>query len=71
MMYTMHAVITRALRLEYDDRDDPIVEIPAPADYKPREPRPPDRLRHGPRRGARGLTCAPPVLPIATPRAGA
>jgi alkylhydroperoxidase family enzyme len=26
-MYDMHAVIARALRLEYDDRDDPIVEI--------------------------------------------
>ena len=35
MMYTMHAVICRALRLEYDDRDDPIVEIAAPADYVP------------------------------------
>ena len=35
MMYAMHAVITRALRLEFDDRDDPIVEVPAPADYKP------------------------------------
>ncbi len=35
MMYAMHAVITKALRLEYDDRDDPIVEVPAPADYKP------------------------------------
>jgi hypothetical protein len=35
MMYTMHAVICRALRLEYDDRDDPIVEIAAPADYEP------------------------------------
>jgi len=35
MMYTMHAVISRALRLEFDDRDDPIVEVPAPADYKP------------------------------------
>ena len=35
MMYSMHAVISRALRLEYDDRDDPIVEVPAPADYKP------------------------------------
>ncbi|MET0458458.1 MAG: carboxymuconolactone decarboxylase family protein [Ilumatobacteraceae bacterium] len=35
MTYTMHAVICRALRLEYDDRDDPIVEIAAPADYKP------------------------------------
>ena len=35
MMYSMHAVISRALRLEYDDRDDPIVEVPAPDDYKP------------------------------------
>jgi alkylhydroperoxidase family enzyme len=35
MMYTMHAVISRALRLEYDERDDPIVEIAAPADYVP------------------------------------
>lgn len=25
-MYAMHAVISRALRLEYDDREDPIVE---------------------------------------------
>jgi alkylhydroperoxidase family enzyme len=33
MMYTMHAVISRALRLEYDDRDDPVIEIAAPADY--------------------------------------
>ena len=29
MMYSMHAVISRALRLEFDDRDDPIVEIAA------------------------------------------
>jgi alkylhydroperoxidase family enzyme len=29
-LYEMHAVMSRALRLEYDDRDDPIVEIPAP-----------------------------------------
>jgi alkylhydroperoxidase family enzyme len=35
MMYSMHAVISRALRLEFDDRDDPIVEVPAPTDYKP------------------------------------
>jgi alkylhydroperoxidase family enzyme len=35
MMYSMHAVISVALRLEYDDRDDPIVEIAAPDDYKP------------------------------------
>jgi alkylhydroperoxidase family enzyme len=34
MMYCMHAVISRALRLEYDGRDDPVVEIAAPADYK-------------------------------------
>ncbi len=35
MMYSMHAVISRALRLEYDDREDPIVEIAAPEDYAP------------------------------------
>jgi alkylhydroperoxidase family enzyme len=35
MMYTMHAVISRALRLEYDERDDPVVEIAAPAGYQP------------------------------------
>lgn len=29
-MYSMHAVISRALRLEYDDVDDAIVEVPAP-----------------------------------------
>ena len=29
--YDMHATISRALRLEYDDVDDPIVEIAAPA----------------------------------------
>jgi alkylhydroperoxidase family enzyme len=35
MMYTMHAVISRALHLEFDERDDPIVEIAAPEDYVP------------------------------------
>ena len=35
MMYTMHAVISRALQLEFDNRPDPIVEVAAPADYKP------------------------------------
>jgi alkylhydroperoxidase family enzyme len=35
MMYTMHAVISVALRLEFDDRPDPIVEIAAPEDYQP------------------------------------
>jgi alkylhydroperoxidase family enzyme len=29
-MYEMHATISRALRLEFDDRDEPIVEIAAP-----------------------------------------
>jgi len=28
--YAMHATMSRALRLEYDDVDDPIVEVPAP-----------------------------------------
>jgi alkylhydroperoxidase family enzyme len=35
MMYTMHAVISRALHLEYDERADPVVEIAAPAGYTP------------------------------------
>jgi alkylhydroperoxidase family enzyme len=29
-MYEMHAVIARALRLEYDDRPEPVVEVAAP-----------------------------------------
>jgi hypothetical protein len=29
--YAMHATMCRALRLEYDDVDDPITEVPAPA----------------------------------------
>ena len=28
-MYVMHAIMSRALRLEFDDRDDPIVEVTA------------------------------------------
>jgi len=32
-MYDMHAVMSRALRLEYDDRDDPIIEVEAPAGF--------------------------------------
>ncbi len=35
MMYTMHAVISVALHLEYDERPDPIVEVAAPDDYEP------------------------------------
>ena len=29
--YAMHATMSRALRLEYDDADDPVQEVPAPA----------------------------------------
>ncbi|HUZ13813.1 MAG TPA: carboxymuconolactone decarboxylase family protein [Caulobacteraceae bacterium] len=32
-LYDMHAVIARALRLEFDDRPDPIVEIAAPESF--------------------------------------
>jgi alkylhydroperoxidase family enzyme len=31
-LYEMHAVMCRALRLEFDDVEDPITEVPAPAD---------------------------------------
>src|SRR5215472_3191465 len=34
MMYTMHAVISRALHLEYDERADPVIEIAAPQGYE-------------------------------------
>lgn len=30
-LYDMHAVMSRALRTEFDDVDDPMVEVPAPA----------------------------------------
>lgn len=33
-LYAMHAVITRALRMEYDDREDPIVEVAAPEGFE-------------------------------------
>jgi alkylhydroperoxidase family enzyme len=36
-LYDMHAVIARALRLEFDDRDDPIVEIAAPEEFGARD----------------------------------
>ena len=32
MTYELHATICRALRLEYDDVDERVVEVPAPAD---------------------------------------
>ena len=34
-LYDMHAVMTKALRLEFDDREDPIVEIAAPDSFSP------------------------------------
>ncbi|MDQ1395587.1 MAG: hypothetical protein QOG64_846 [Acidimicrobiaceae bacterium] len=36
-MYEMHATISRALRLEFDDRDDPIVEVAAPEGAEARD----------------------------------
>ena len=33
-MYQMHAVMSRALRTEFDDRDDPITEVPAPEGFE-------------------------------------
>lgn len=32
-LYAMHAAIARALRLEFDDRDDPVVEVAAPEGF--------------------------------------
>jgi len=36
-LYEMHATMTKALRLEFDDRDDPIVEVAAPEGYGARD----------------------------------
>ena len=36
-LYDMHAVMTKALRLEFDDRDDLIVEVAAPKDFSARD----------------------------------
>ena len=36
-LYDMHAVMSRALRLEFDDRDDPIVEVAAPEGEQARD----------------------------------
>jgi alkylhydroperoxidase family enzyme len=33
-LYDMHAVMSRALRLEFDDRDDPVVEVAAPEGFR-------------------------------------
>jgi len=41
-MFMMNAHMIRALRLEWDDRDDPVAEMPSPPEYKfvDREPTP-------------------------------
>ncbi len=36
-LYDMHAVMSKALRTEFDDRDDPIVEVPAPENFTARD----------------------------------
>ena len=36
-LYDMHAMMSRALRLEFDDRDDPIVEVAAPETFSARD----------------------------------
>ncbi len=36
-LYAMHAAMARALRLEFDDRDEPVVEVAAPAGFDPRD----------------------------------
>jgi len=34
-LYLMHEVMARALAVEFDDRPDPVVEVPAPAGFDP------------------------------------
>ena len=36
-LYVQHAIMSRALRTEYDDRDEPIVEIAAPEGAEARD----------------------------------
>ncbi|QKG71624.1 carboxymuconolactone decarboxylase family protein [Erythrobacter mangrovi] len=36
-LYDMHAVMSKALRTEFDDRDDPIVEVAAPENFSAQE----------------------------------
>jgi len=41
-MYFQHAVMSRALRTEFDDRDDPVVEVPGPLGASALHPGVPD-----------------------------
>jgi alkylhydroperoxidase family enzyme len=36
-LYVMHAVMSRALRTEFDDKDDPVTEIAAPGTFEARD----------------------------------
>ena len=36
-MYEMHATMSRALRVEFDDRPEPVVEVAAPEGYEGRD----------------------------------
>lgn len=36
-LYVMHAIMSRALRTEYDDKPEPVAEIAAPAGYQARD----------------------------------
>jgi alkylhydroperoxidase family enzyme len=36
-LYDMHAVMSRALQLEFDDRGDPVIEVEAPEAFKARD----------------------------------
>jgi hypothetical protein len=36
-LYDMHAVMSRALKTEWDDRDDPITEVAAPEGFSARD----------------------------------
>ena len=38
-LYEMHATMSRALRTEFDDRDEPVVEVPGPAEPLAYDPR--------------------------------
>ncbi|HVF32759.1 MAG TPA: carboxymuconolactone decarboxylase family protein [Acidimicrobiales bacterium] len=44
-LYDMHAVMSRALRTEFDDRDEPITEVPGDAIWPPLPKRPPASTR--------------------------
>lgn len=37
-LYAMHAAMTRALQLEFDERPEPVVEVPAPAGFDTSKP---------------------------------